>query len=109
MERIDSPQNVNPAYQLNWGFTIFWREHVPDSDWLSLLQSATEHDGVRVLKHRMATNDASQFFVSSKPQVSPAQMIRSVQGCLQYLVLIASQAHFLTVPVSAGIQMIRQA
>ena len=59
---------------------------VPGSDWLPQLQSATEHDGVRVLKHRMATDAARQFFVSSKSQVSPAQIIRSVKGRLQYLV-----------------------
>ena len=87
MTPIYTPQNVNPAYQLNWGLTIFWREHpVPDSDWLSPLQTATKPDGVRVLKHRTTTGNASQYFVSTRPHVSPAQMIRSVKGRLQYLV-----------------------
>ena len=55
-----------------------------DDAWLTLLQSATEPDGVRVLKHRITTGDASQFFISTKPHVSPAQAIRSVKGRLQY-------------------------
>ena len=87
MTPIYTPENVNPAYQLNWGLTIFWRERpVPDSDWLTQLQAATEPDGVRVLKHRTTTGNASQFFVSTKPHVSPSAMIRSVKGRLQYLV-----------------------
>lgn len=87
MEPIYTPHNVNPAYQLNWGLTVFWRQlPVPESDWFAQLQSVTEPDGVRVLKHRTTTANASQFFVSTKPHVSPAQIIRSVKGRLQYLV-----------------------
>ena len=79
---------MTPAYQLNWGLTVFWRQQpVADDQWLNLLQSATEPDDVRVLKHRITiTGDASQFFVSTKPHVSPAQMIRSVKGRLQYII-----------------------
>ena len=85
MEPIYSPRNVEPAYQLNWGLTIFWRERpIPDKEWFTALKAATEPDGVRVLKHRITTNNASQFFVSTKPHVSPSQMIRSVKGRLQY-------------------------
>ena len=46
----------------------------------------TEDDGVRILKHRITTGDASQFFVSTKPHVSASQMIRSVKGSLQQLI-----------------------
>ena len=87
MGPIYTAQNVNPAYQLNWGLTVFWRQQpIPESDWLTQLQAATEPDGVRVLKHRTTTDNASQLFVSTKPHVSPAEMIRSVKGRLQYLV-----------------------
>ena len=78
---------MTPAFQLNWGLTVFWRQQsIPDSEWLVELQTATEPDGVRILKHRITTNDASQFFVSTVPNVSPSQMIRSVKGRLQYLI-----------------------
>jgi REP element-mobilizing transposase RayT len=87
MEPIYTPSNVVPAYQLNWGLTIFWRQSpIEDKEWLQQLQAATEPDGVRVLKHRITTGDASQFFVSTKPQVSPSQMIRSIKGRLQTLI-----------------------
>ena len=41
---------------------------------------------MRVIKHRLTTGQASQFFVSSKPQVTPADLIRSVKGRLQYII-----------------------
>ena len=87
MEPIYTPKNTNPAYQLNWGLTIFWREDpIDDDSWLEELQSATEPDGVRVLKHRSISGTASQFFVSTRPPVSPAELIRSVKGRLQHVV-----------------------
>jgi REP element-mobilizing transposase RayT len=86
-EPIYTSENVSPAYQLNWGLTVFWRRQpIPDSEWFTQLQSSTEADGVRILKHRITTGDCSQFFVSTKPHVSPSAMIRSVKGRLQYIV-----------------------
>lgn len=87
MEPIYTATNVTPAYQLNWGLTVFWRQPpIPDHEWLKELQAATEPDGVRVLKHRFTTNNASQFFVSTKPHVAPSEMIRSIKGRLQHLI-----------------------
>jgi len=87
MEPIYTASNVTPAYQLNWGLTIFWRQQpIPDHEWLTKLQAAAEPDGVRILKHRLTHNNASQFFVSTKPHVAPSEMIRSVKGRLQHLI-----------------------
>ena len=87
MDPLYTPQNTAPAYQLNWGLTIFWRGcPISDETWLARLQQATEPDGVRLLKHRITTGDASQFFISTKPQVSPSQLIRSVKGRLQHII-----------------------
>jgi hypothetical protein len=89
MEPIYSPNKVTPAYQLNWGLTLFWRQtSIPDCEWLDPLKQVAEPDGVRVLRHRVTTRDASQFFISTKPHVAPAQMIRSVKGRLQHLVIV---------------------
>ena len=87
MEPIYTADNTEPAYQLNWGLTLFWRQTpIPVADWLPALQAVTEADGVRVIKHQVARNEASQFFVSTTPPVSPAQLIRSVKGRLQHLI-----------------------
>jgi REP element-mobilizing transposase RayT len=86
MEPIYTPQNTRPAYQLEWGVTLFWRQPTTlDARWLAALQESTEPDGVRVLKHRFISNTASQFFVSTKPPVAPPQIVRSVKGRLQHI------------------------
>jgi REP element-mobilizing transposase RayT len=86
MEPIYTPHNTNPAYQLNWGLTLFWRAGpIPSEVWFGKLQESTEPDGVRIIKHRLTTGQASQFFVSTKPHVTPAELIRSVKGRLQYI------------------------
>jgi len=87
MDPIYTTANTRPAYLLNWGLTVFWRElPIPDREWLEELMAVTEPDGVRILKHRTTTGEASQFFVSTQPSVSPSQLIRSVKGRLQNIV-----------------------
>ena len=41
---------------------------------------------MRILQHRFAPGDLSQFLVSTRPQVAPQDMVRFVKGRLQYLV-----------------------
>jgi REP element-mobilizing transposase RayT len=87
MEPIYTPDNTKPAYQLNWGLTVFWRQTpIPEDHWLAAIQQSIEPDGVRILKHRVTSNDASQFFVSTQPHVAPSALIRSVKGRLQHLI-----------------------
>jgi REP element-mobilizing transposase RayT len=78
--------NCHAAFQLDWSLTIFWHQRPPTSNWLKALQDVTEHDGVRVLEHRLAEDKTSQFLVSTQPAVSPHSLVRSVKGRLQYLV-----------------------
>ena len=79
--------NVRLAYQLNWSLAIFWTQPaVEPNAWLQQLKDATEPDGVRILEHRVARPNVSQFLLSTKSHVSPAMCIRSVKGRLQYLV-----------------------
>jgi len=86
MQPIYTARNATPAYQLNWGLTLFWRMPPPGEDsWLDRLKQLTEPDGVRIMKYRLTTGAASQFFISSRTFVSPAQIVRSVKGRLQYL------------------------
>lgn len=78
--------NCQAAYQLNWMLSIFWNEPVESSPWLDNLKEATEPDGVRILKHRFPQPGVSQFFISTKPEVSPRDFARSIKGRLQHLV-----------------------
>jgi hypothetical protein len=87
MDPIYRPENTSPAYQLNWGLTLYWRAaRIPDDAWLLALQEATAPDGVRVIKHRTVANNGSQFFLSTKPQVAPSELLRSVKGRLQHAI-----------------------
>ena len=85
MQATYTTSNTEPAYQLNWGLTLFWRQSPIDEDqWLDKLKLATEPDGVRILRHRVSAENTSQFFVSTKPHVKPSELIRSVKGRLQH-------------------------
>jgi REP element-mobilizing transposase RayT len=83
---IYTSENCRAAYQLNWSLTLFWRQPVVDSDWLSDLTRAMEPDGVRVLEHRFAKPGVSQLLVSTRPETAPARLVRLVKGRLQHLV-----------------------
>ena len=78
--------NTTAAFQLNWSLTLSMREKllVPASIFESL-KSATEPDAVRILEQKQMDDLRLQFLVSTRPHVSPAEVVRSVKGRLQYL------------------------
>jgi REP element-mobilizing transposase RayT len=82
---IYTKDNCKPAYQLNWSLALFWQEAIGRSDWLTDLQAATEPDGVRILEHRFAQPNVSQFLVSTRPETAPERLAWSVKGRLQNL------------------------
>lgn len=79
--------NTTAAYQLNWSLTLFLRRPFPfSSACFDALREITEVDSVRILEHQQIEARQLRFFVSTQPPVSPAQVIRSVKGRLQYLI-----------------------
>ena len=78
--------NCHAAFQLDWSLTVFWHQRPSAADWLDGLKAVTEKDGVRVLEHRFLDERMSQCLVSTRPEVSPHALVRSVKGRLQYLV-----------------------
>lgn len=91
---IYTAHNCRAAYQLNWSLSIFWHEAVSEAGWLHDLQVVVEPDGVRILEHRFAKPGVSQFLLSTRPDVSPEQVVRSIKGRLQYLVRKAQPKAF---------------
>jgi REP element-mobilizing transposase RayT len=86
-EPLYTVANCRIAYQLHWSLTVFATQSWPQLDsWWRPLQQAVEPDGVRLLEFQASGTAAGQFFVSSKPETSPAQIVRSVKGRLQYIV-----------------------
>ncbi|MFV1966026.1 MAG: transposase [Pirellulaceae bacterium] len=87
MKPIYTADNTTPAFQLNWSVTLFGRvAFPPSSEWLDQLSAATEPDGVRMLEFRCNQPSVGQFLVSTRPQLSPSQIIRSLKGRWQYLI-----------------------
>src|SRR5437763_660620 len=79
--------NCQVAYQLNWSLSVFGRASLPaEQQWIEELKAAVEPDGVRVLERRLVRPNVLQFFLSTRPDVSPADVLRSIKGRLQYLV-----------------------
>jgi REP element-mobilizing transposase RayT len=86
MQPIYTADNTNAAYQLNWSLSLFGLQTLPIIDqWLTDLRTATEPDGVRVLSAELRSENVAQFFVSTRPETSPSDVVRSVKGRLQYL------------------------
>ena len=77
---------ANPAYQLNWSYSLFWHSAPSDMSWLEALQTATEPDGIRVLQHQFQKPSVSQFLVSTQPHVSPRVLVQRLKGRLQHLI-----------------------
>ncbi len=83
---IYSADNCSFAGSLRWGLSIFWRNPVADSNWISRLRQALEPDGIRLLSHRLKNDSTSQLSLSTLPNVTPIFLVNRVKGRLQYLV-----------------------
>lgn len=87
MEPIYTSRNTNAAYQLNWTLSLFGKAKLPEPRaWRGELTAATELDGVRLLSCNPTSDTTLQFLISSRPQSSPADIVRSVKGRLQHLI-----------------------
>lgn len=85
MDPFYTAENTNPAYQLNWSVSLFGRTPLPRlGDWLGTLKEALEPDGVRILEFRSIRPNTCQFFVSTRPYVAPAEVLRVIKGRWQH-------------------------
>jgi REP element-mobilizing transposase RayT len=86
MEPIYTLTNTTPAYQLNWSVSLFGKIALPPPPhWLDQLKAVTERDGVRILEAHLEPPNVGQFFVSTRPEVAPSAIVRSVKGRWQHL------------------------
>jgi hypothetical protein len=81
-----TPHNcATPAYQLDWSYSLFWREPPSDFNWLRELQTTCERDHIRILQHQFEPPNLSQFLVSTVPSVAPLLIAQRLKGRLQHL------------------------
>lgn len=83
-EPIYTPDNCHPAYQLRWSLALFARALPSAETWLPSLKDTVERDGVRLLEFHHKPPDVYFFLLSTTPDVSPAQIVKSVKGRLQH-------------------------
>ena len=86
MTPIYRPENCQSAFQLNWSVAVFGQQNFPPKmTWYGLLKMATEADGVRILEVHTPQPRVAQFFVSTRPNVAPADVVRLLKGRWQYI------------------------
>jgi len=84
---IYTPHNCEASLKLYWTLSVFWRVDPVSADhWLADLKPLTERDGVRILEYRLTDSGASQFLLSTRPECSPSDAVRSIKGRLQHQV-----------------------
>ncbi len=78
--------NCSAAYQLNWSLSVFGQAPFP-TNFLNVeqLNSALANDQVRILESHLRSENVVQFFLSSRPEVHPSEIVRAVKGRWAYL------------------------
>jgi REP element-mobilizing transposase RayT len=86
-EPLYTAANCRIAYQLHWSLTLFAAQAWPAlDDWWKVVAQAVEPDGVRLLEFCSSDPATGQFLISTRPEVAPSDIVRSVKGRLQHAV-----------------------
>ena len=84
-EPLYTSANCKPAFELRWSLALFSTCGLSSSDeWLTDLKKAVEVDGVRILECQASHQPVLHFLLSTKPTISPPQIVKSVKGRLQH-------------------------
>ncbi len=81
-----TPDNCSSAYQLNWTLSVFGRESLPSPEnTIEELRSALASDHLKILEFKHKPPNIVQFFLSSRPNSNPSDIVRLIKGRWQYL------------------------
>ena len=81
-----TPDHCSAAYQLNWSLSLFGRESLPTpANTVEELRSALAVDHLKILEFKYKPPNCAQFFVSTRPNLNPSEIVRLVKGRWQYL------------------------
>lgn len=90
-----TPQNCSAAYQLCWSLALFPVGKTPPAEvWLEPLRAVTERDQVRILECDDRSEEGLLLLVSTLPQVSPPDIVKSVKGRLLHLLRPITKVQF---------------
>ena len=94
-EPLYASANCKQAYELRWSLALFVTCDLSSSDeWLPDLKKVVEVDGVRILECQAAHPPVLHFLLSTKPTISPPQIVKSVKGRFQHLIRSSRPAAF---------------
>ena len=80
-QQIYLSSNCSCAFQLNWSVSVFGNEGLPSPEGvIDKLKNSVARDDLKILEYRKAAPNVVQFFVSSQPKHSPAEIVRCVKG-----------------------------
>ena len=81
-----TPDNCSSAYQLNCTLSVFGRESLPSPDnTIQELRSALAGDHLKILEFKHKLSNIVQFFLSSRPNSNPSDIVRLIKGRWQYV------------------------
>ncbi len=86
-EPLYTSGNCKPSYELRWSLALFSTcDLLPSDGWLPALKKVVEVDGVRILEFQASHQPVLHFLLSTKPEVTPPAIVKSVKGRLQHLI-----------------------
>ena len=78
--------NCSAAYQLNWSLSVFGRESLPSpASSIEQLREAIAKDHLKILEFNHKPPNIVQYFVSSRSDLNPSDIVRLIKGRWQYL------------------------
>ena len=87
MEALYTSANCKQAYELRWSLALFATRELPPSEaWLDDLKKVVERDGVRILECDVSRRPVAHFLLSTRPEVPPPGIVKSVKGRLQHAI-----------------------
>ena len=73
--------NTTATYQLTWSLSVFGKESLPSPQTcIEPLRESVTRDELKILEFLHRPPNVALFFLSSQPQTSPSQIIRSIKG-----------------------------
>lgn len=81
IEALYTHSNCSAAYQLNWSLSVFGQEPIAHGALdLETLNAELAHDNLKVFELNLCSENVAQFFISSRPESKPSEIVRRVKG-----------------------------
>lgn len=81
IEALYTGSNCTVAYQLNWSLSVYGQEPIAHGALdLEKLNAEIAKDKLKVLEFNFRSENVAQFFISSRPESKPSEIVQRVKG-----------------------------